>query len=471
MRINLIIIFLFHFYNNILAEYYFIPLNKAKNDNTNLKKGIMYLENYKSEETSMLHKNIKDIGTVNSLIQVAVMPLLNYFDVQYYGFIYIGSNRQPLSVIFDTGSNILWVEANDCTSCRNHTNKFNPSLSTTFSNTNANRNITYAIGFVNGTLVNDNIYLDEQMTAEGLNFLIVNYEDQLAGTIADGVLGLGIELEGDESNSLIYTLYRQGKISSPSFSFYLTESKRDSRLYIGDITENEYLYDIFRNIKYVPVKTRSHYWETDLISMTLYSQNNKSLPNSTFESTSKVIFDTGTSYLIIPAVDFINIIPMLTANAVEQKCAITQFLQVVCKCLSPSSFNDIELNISGQTFTIKTENLIEFYPTLEFQCRFEILVDIFMMDSWILGDNVLRYTMLTFDMDKRRIGYLQDIPRVSDREIVGDNQQDGTQAYNYDYVIYGICALVALVVIYMFYKCFFASDQVDGAAYVKIENR
>jgi cathepsin E len=456
---------------HIKSEYFSIPLKRSLKEGVDIKKGLSYLENYKSQESSMLHTNIAELQNINSLVQVAVMPLLNYFDVQYYGFIYVGSTHQPLSVIFDTGSNILWVESTDCTVCRNHTNKFNPALSKTYSNTGLTKNITYAIGFVNGTLVKDDIYLDDQMSVEKLNFLIVNYENELAGTIADGVLGLGIELEGDEHNSLIYSLYRQGKISAPAFSFYLTESKRESRLYIGDITENQYLSDIFRKMKHVPVNTRSHYWESDLTSFTLFNNHNKTVANTTYSSTSKVIFDTGTSFLIIPAVDFINIIPSITAKAIDNKCAITPYLQVVCKCLSPLGFSDLDLDIAGQTFHIRIENLIEFYPTLDYQCRFEILIDIFMMDSWILGDNVLRYTLLSFDMNKRTIGYIQDLPRISDDEVAGIYPEDneGKEVSKLDYFIYGVCVLVALAVIYMFYKCFYANDQVD--TYARIENK
>jgi cathepsin E len=453
----------------IYSDYLSVPLKRSLKDNNELKKGLAFIEDYKTQESNLLHRNIHEIQDINMLVKVAVMPLLNYFDIQYYGFIYVGSTRQPLSVIFDTGSNILWLESNECTLCRNHTNKFNPSLSKTFINSGVNKNITYAIGFVNGTLVQDSVHLDEEISVDGLNFLIVNYENQLAGTIADGVLGLGIENEGDEKNSLIYSLYKQGKISSPSFTFYLTETKRDSRLYIGDITENQYLSDIFRKMKHVPVNTRSHYWESDLMSFTLYSHN-KTIPNMTYSSTSKVIFDTGTSFLIIPAVDFINIIPAITSKAIDNKCAITPYLQVVCKCLSPIGFSDIDLEISGQTFHIKTENLIEFYPTLDYQCRFEILIDIFIMDSWIIGDNVLRYTLLTFDMNKRTIGYIQDLPRIDDEDIKGVVHEEETKKTSrIDYLIYGVCVLVAIFVIYLFYKCFYANDQ--GDAYAKIENK
>ena len=44
--------------------------------------------------------------------------------------IYIGSNKQGLDVIYDTGSDYLVVQADDCSSCIS--DKFIPSQSTTY---------------------------------------------------------------------------------------------------------------------------------------------------------------------------------------------------------------------------------------------------------------------------------------------------------------------------------------------------
>ena len=63
------------------------------------------------------------------------------------------------------------------------------------------------------------------MQADNFIFLAIHEEKNLSGTIADGVMGLGINDEGNYRNSFIETLYNQNKIKSPSFSFYLTHSK------------------------------------------------------------------------------------------------------------------------------------------------------------------------------------------------------------------------------------------------------
>ena len=46
------------------------------------------------------------------------IPITNYWNIQYYGPIYIGSSQEKMTVIYDTGSNLLWLPSPVCTNCR-----------------------------------------------------------------------------------------------------------------------------------------------------------------------------------------------------------------------------------------------------------------------------------------------------------------------------------------------------------------
>jgi hypothetical protein len=437
------------------------------------------LEEYSSQEKNILHLHHSEnesnkeklnkmfqtktfIATNTELEQVVSVPVSNYFNVQYFGNIFVGSEFQEMSVILDTGSNILWVSSESCETCRNFTTKFVPEKSTSFSNLNVSKNITYAIGYVNGSLVQDSVFMSKNLLASnkfeytmGVNqfkFLLVNDEQFLEGTISDGVLGLGIDFEGDTSNSLIQSLYQQGQISHPYFSFYLTDSKRGSRLYIGDIRENTYLAPVFDKMNYCTVKGDSRYWECAVENLSFKpSSSEGNIGNITHVpsiSMSKVIFDTGTSFLIIPVTDFVFLLPQFTKKAKDNRCGVTPLMQLICMCDSPKDFDDITLTLnhvlaSDQKFTIKMENLIEYYPTLSFPCRFELLVDIFMLDSWILGDSVLRDSLITFDMQNRQVGWVQEIDRISDSFIVSQNQNEEGRKES-DLIWYIIAAVFVL---------------------------
>ena len=40
--------------------------------------------------------------------------MLNYYNVQYYGTLYVGSQQTEMQLIFDTGSSWLWLPTKEC---------------------------------------------------------------------------------------------------------------------------------------------------------------------------------------------------------------------------------------------------------------------------------------------------------------------------------------------------------------------
>ena len=45
--------------------------------------------------------------------------LIDYADIQIFTKLFFGSNREPHTLIFDTGSSWLWVQTPECTKCSN----------------------------------------------------------------------------------------------------------------------------------------------------------------------------------------------------------------------------------------------------------------------------------------------------------------------------------------------------------------
>lgn len=385
------------------------------------------------------------------------VTLDNYFNIQYYGSIFIGSSNQKLSVIFDTGSNLLWVASALCSTCRNYTKKYNPNLSSSVMYTNERRNITYAIGFVDGTIIEDSIKVNSmnyptpflgnhwspELGVDGFRILLVNEEQQLEGTIADGVMGLGIDIEGNTKNSFIYSLYKNGKIRDVSFSFYLTENKADSRLYLGDILENLYMKQFLGKPQSCEVPNQSNYWLCNMNQISMTSSNNVTF---SFVSKSKVIFDSGTSYIIIPATDMVEIISYLKNDVLNHTCNLSSEMQLICQCSSPKDFGMMVLTIDNSSFTINFEDIIDYMPATspDFACKFQILADVFFEDAWILGDSALRSTLISFNMKSKSIQWVQTKGRINEMALAESMNQINTTFWIWTGIGIGVLILCAI---------------------------
>ena len=105
--------------------------------------GIEHIIKSQSEFISLLRFPLNSVGNTTSII-----PLSNFQNVQYYGFLSIGSTKQKVSVIFDSGSNVLWLPSNECETCRDFSNKFDHNSSITFEKSNIHKNITVSYSFI-----------------------------------------------------------------------------------------------------------------------------------------------------------------------------------------------------------------------------------------------------------------------------------------------------------------------------------
>lgn len=390
-----------------------------------------------------------------------VIQLNNRHDVQYYGDIYIGIPKKKLTVIFDTGSNILWVPSSKCETCRINSIRYNPLTSKSSENLNKLKSISFAVGYVEGDMFTDTVSLNShkailksfnnELSAEKINILNVNKEINLTGTTSDGVMGLGVYNEGNSYNSFIESLYNQKQINSPSFTFYLFGVNNISRLYVGDILNNVYISKIFKNNKQeCLVDSYALYWEC-------YSYNGIKLTNynndkiKTFNTNSTFIFDTGSSYTLIPKSDFMIIFDFLK---LEHNCIISKDNQLLCKCLSKNEFGKIEINFDDKNkYVLNLNNMIEFYKSSNFQCHFQINMEVYDLNTWVLGDSALRRNLISFNMYERKITFIQNISGIIDDNKIAQNKwinKAGSFLYSIIFWIV-IIATVGLIILFLLY--------------------
>ena len=399
------------------------------------------------------HNNTKELVSLNNNTnsKFTILELRNYKNVQYIGDIYLGSPSSTLSVIFDTGSNILWVPSSDCINCLKNTNRYNPKLSTTSKETNMTKSITYAIGFVEGDLCYDTLSLSTNRNVKAKDFLFLNVkkEENLTGTVGDGVFGLGIYDEDDPHMSLIESLYNQKQINEAGFSFYLLGVNNISKIYIGNILKNEYIYNLFKGkIKECLVQSDSLYWECTSkngITMTNKAQNNQKI----FYTNSSFIFDTGSSYTMIPKNDFYTIFNFIK---LEHNCELNKYNEIICQCNSENEFGKIEINFDGNNkYIIDLSNLIDIAYG-NFKCHFQIVKENYDLNFWILGDSALRGNLINFNLYERKISFVQNISGIIDEKKMENSNwiQKGSNLLFYLIIAFIILAAICLLVYFLF---------------------
>ena len=220
------------------------------------------------------------------------IPIDNYMDLQYYGPITAGSQKQSFTVIFDTGSSNLWVPSNDCKgiTCAQK-NKYDKNASSTYKPDGREMKIQYGSGNVSGKVVQDQVGLGGlpvqncyfgDMTHLSLNFI---------STQADGILGMGWPALSQDKLPLIFDLgFEQGLIEKNSFSFYLSDqpNAKGSELILGGV-DPAYYTGQFTSHKLM----REDYWRITMKNIKINGQSQ----TTGYDKMSGII-DTGTSVIV-----------------------------------------------------------------------------------------------------------------------------------------------------------------------------
>lgn len=226
---------------------------------------------------------------------------------QYFGKLWVGSQLQEMTFIFDTGSAWTWIPNSDCPDAQCARNHYRYQVSSGYKNTGRIETVKYGIGSIKGNVVNDDISITNQRItmASDVNFISVFEANNLATLESDGLLGLSPKTErasksGEEIHLLIQELKNDNIIDKAMFSMFLTDTSQQSRMHFGGYDQT--IIDKFKEYNSGSSSDDGVYWmkiNSDIHwQVRIYDYK---VGNQTFGSSVKnLIFDTGSSLNYFP---------------------------------------------------------------------------------------------------------------------------------------------------------------------------
>ena len=321
-------------------------------------------------------------STVRPFLTSTNLPITNFMDTQYYGPISIGTPPQNFNVIFDTGSSNLWVPSSKCwcPACFLH-NTYRSHKSHTHQKNGTALDLEYGSGSVKGYLSNDRVLIGD-IAVQNVTFGEMTWMPGLSWVFGrfDGIMGMAWQsISEDGIPPVIISAYKQGKIKSKSFSFYLTSEPgaKGSELTIGGFEESHSQGDWQK----VPLISKT-YW---MIALDEVHVNNSPLGMGGIRG----IVDSGTSLLVgdSPLIEKIN----------------EMIGEVKSSCENLEELPEIDIMIQGTSYTLKPKDYV---LQVEFLGYKECMNGFVGMDmppqlenTIILGDQFMRkyYTMFSYE--------------------------------------------------------------------------
>lgn len=320
------------------------------------------------------------------------IPITNVQDAQYYGPIMIGTPGQPFTVIFDTGSSNLWVPSKHCRQLACLTkDKYNSEKSSTYQDDSQHREmkIQYGSGNVDGKVRFDNVIWGG-LTVSNVGFgEMTHLSFNFAPAKFDGILGMAWQKISVDNLPTVFDLtVKQSKVTTPSFSFFLTNkaNAEGSKLVLGGTNPAYYTGDF----TYHKLKSEN-YW---LIAVDSQSFGDEAVGPTSFNG----IVDTGTS-LMVGSTAIVK--PIIDKIGSQQQI----------DCSMRQSLPDYNLTIDGKKYNVPaTQYILEIKQFGQTQC----LVGFQSIDfppsfgpTLIMGDVFIKYWYTEFDVGQERVGFAQ----------------------------------------------------------------
>ena len=342
------------------------------------------------------------------------MTLTNNDSLRYTTKLQVGSNKQEISVQFDTGSYFFVLP--DASLANNFINTFDCSKSSTCEKfTDMKLSITYGSSSLRGHGMRDQFSLGGDFAITPDVAILVTEWNKTAKTDIDSIFGLGyqrypdqfirskgVEPTGCSSFNFVQSLKQKGIVDKSQFAFFFdnnSSKKLTAEFMIGG---------------YDPKYAKGEMVFLDVISDNQWDVrfNSVTIGNEKIAITSgngKALLDTGTSVITFP-----KFIYQYIHEYIQKNTECDQIVKLFCVCnktgaqkyVELSQFPDIKIELDGMTAYLKPEAYVRIYNNLT-------LVEIMSFDTdndiIILGDTFIRQYLTLFDYDQGKIGLAPSI--------------------------------------------------------------
>jgi hypothetical protein len=300
--------------------------------------------------------------------------LSDYQDILYCGPGTVGTPPQDFTILYDTGSNNVWVPTQKF---GNHA-FYNHAMSTTYKANGSEFAIQYGSGPVSGFISDDTVgfgglTVPNQMFAEVNNVTGLG-EGYLDGPF-DGIIGMSFDQNSkDGIPGPMQRLVTSGQLDKPEFAFYL-RSGGDGEITFGGVNPKRFT----GAVNYVPV-TRPRYWQIALGGV--------KVGNTTISNTTEpAIVDSGTSFMMGPVDEVDKIAQAVNATA-------TSGGNYIIDCHSSGPV--ISFLLGGNQYAIEKADYT--FDGGDGNCYLPFQgFDAFKTNVWILGDVFMRKYYTVFD--------------------------------------------------------------------------
>lgn len=305
------------------------------------------------------------------------VPLVNYFDTQYFGAVGLGSPPQSVQVIFDTGSSDLWVKHGLYEATSSSSTEVLGQMVT----------LSYGQGTMEGHAFRDHVSLGGHVLHRQ-EFLVLAGESGLSNIVADGVLGLAMPGLSHTGETVLEHLLNEAQVST--FSLVLSGTAQPSYVILGLPPAN----------LYVP--------ETEVTVATvgdLWWAFEGSLSAGDVHIAGFCMLDSGTSYITVPESRFHAFMNALLPDGALDDCQVDpQSGCYLCPCETSERAHPIGVQINGHLFEVHPADFFEGYG--DSSCVVQVMPTSQLLPT-ILGDTFLRTVVAAFDYHGRSITIAQ----------------------------------------------------------------